>query len=783
MTLDVEDKDYSYLVDSDDEGGDEEHKRLLSAISKLDKRKRVLPSERKEPSLQVSEFHLTKESSDQNTVHLGELAKSLRLKSSHVEIARNLKAAQKKAKTLPRPLEKPAAERIRRGVGYDNVKEQVTKWDPVVFRQRVSDNLQFPLKPATPIHVDYEDFLSRDQTATELERQMAEVLNGSSAVQKEREEEEEEFPLSIEEMIERRKELAKFRAQESYRQAKARRQNKIKSKKFHRYARRERIREQIKEFEELQQKDPEAALERLEQIEKERALERASLRHRSTGAWAKNQAVRAKYDKESRQVLAEQLRFSKQLTQKVQVESESSDEGELEAESNIPSTDNPWMSQPKTEEEVDSFLSGYRKYWMEKTQKAPEESDLKEDEQKTLQEPPVLDSKQKALLESAVVSHSEIYENVEDNSSKPLELKSKVNGVSKKEKQKMKAITTPTDKKPTAISSGGKWVVTPLECPSTPKVSSIIDMFENLSDKMARKIGQKIDCLKGELVSQEPSEHNEEKRKGATTKRKEKSSNPPEFKRQKVQIDLDEELDEGRGDERSSNANDFIKLVKENAKTVATGEAVAQKPASATELDPNKFMKARSVKLNTELPDEITGGDEGLDDSDNEGGEKEKMMTISEAFADDDVVADFDQEKNNAVDKSKPEDINLHLPGWGSWGGHNIKPNKRKKSRFMVKMPEAPPRRDENKGNLYINEAEDSNARAHQVSELPFPFTRVKDFEANLRAPIGNTFIPESAHRKLIKPPIVTKMGRIIEPMEKEVLVKRDENAKRKKRK
>lgn len=168
------------------------------------------------------------------------------------------------------------------------------------------------------------------------------------------------------------------------------------------------------------------------------------------------------------------------------------------------------------------------------------------------------------------------------------------------------------------------------------------------------------------------------------------------------------------------------------------------------------------------------------------------------------------QEKQEAIDKSKPEDISLHLPGWGEWAGHNIKPNNRKRKRFMVKMPEPPPRRDENKGNLIVNESEDSSARAHQVrscainafnfvrkldfcnfistnmlqfsvlqvSELPFPFTRVKDFEASVRAPVSNTFIPESAHRKLIKPPVRTKMGAIIEPIDKEVLVKRQKNKK-----
>lgn len=74
------------------------------------------------------------------------------------------------------------------------------------------------------------------------------------------------------------------------------------------------------------------------------------------------------------------------------------------------------------------------------------------------------------------------------------------------------------------------------------------------------------------------------------------------------------------------------------------------------------------------------------------------------------------QEKEDAIQKNKPEDISLHLPGWGEWAGHNVKPNKRKSKRFVVKMPEAPPRRDENKGNVIINESEDSAARAHLVS-------------------------------------------------------------------
>ena len=57
-----------------------------------------------------------------------------------------------------------------------------------------------------------------------------------------------------------------------------------------------------------------------------------------------------------------------------------------------------------------------------------------------------------------------------------------------------------------------------------------------------------------------------------------------------------------------------------------------------------------------------------------------------------------------------------------------------------------------------------------QVSELPYPFESVTDYEASIRAPIGNTWVPETAHRKLIAPRIVTLQGQIIAPMTEDAL-------------
>lgn len=129
----------------------------------------------------------------------------------------------------------------------------------------------------------------------------------------------ESYLLSVEEAMATHSEMAKLRALQSYAMSKAKRQNKIKSKKYHRLLRKSKIKLQMKEFEELQKKDPEAAMVKLEELERARVQERMSLKHRNTSKWAKMQAARAKYDKDSRMALSEQLKISRDLTQKVQV--------------------------------------------------------------------------------------------------------------------------------------------------------------------------------------------------------------------------------------------------------------------------------------------------------------------------------------------------------------------------------------------------------------------------------------------------------------------------------
>ena len=57
------------------------------------------------------------------------------------------------------------------------------------------------------------------------------------------------------------------------------------------------------------------------------------------------------------------------------------------------------------------------------------------------------------------------------------------------------------------------------------------------------------------------------------------------------------------------------------------------------------------------------------------------LMTIAEAFDDDDVVEEFVAEKQQVEEEEQEKDVDLFVPGWGSWAGAGIVPSKQRRNR------------------------------------------------------------------------------------------------------
>lgn len=94
---------------------------------------------------------------------------------------------------------------------------------------------------------------------------------------------------------------------------------------------------------------------------------------------------------------------------------------------------------------------------------------------------------------------------------------------------------------------------------------------------------------------------------------------------------------------------------------------------------------------------------------------QQKRIDIQQAFANDDVMEEFVKEKSDIEDAAKPKDVDLSLPGWGTWAGVGIKPSEKKKKVFTKKADPAPPRKDKNLSHVIINEEKSKLFSKNQV--------------------------------------------------------------------
>lgn len=135
--------------------------------------------------------------------------------------------------------------------------------------------------------------------------------------------------LTVEEVAARRTELRQMRELMFRAEAKAKRVSKIKSKTYRRIQKKERQKNQLS-LEELEELDADAAAEQRMKMEVDRAKERATMRHKNTGKWAKSMLARGDLDQDQRREITEQLERGELLRRKIKGldDDESEDDGD-----------------------------------------------------------------------------------------------------------------------------------------------------------------------------------------------------------------------------------------------------------------------------------------------------------------------------------------------------------------------------------------------------------------------------------------------------------------------
>ncbi|NXF23275.1 UT14C protein, partial [Rhodinocichla rosea] len=695
-------------------------------------------AERSEVSGQVSEFNVTCKVSHLwggagEKLVLSDLLQPIHPKSTLGSVRKELARVKRKA-AVELPLSKEEAKRVVREAAYVTTSKDVGKGGGVVLQNRRAEQLVFPLRQGGGTVTPLERVTSAWKAQTPLEQEIFGLLHKTQQPVTDPLLTPEEMAsvqaMSLEEARRRRAELQKARAVQSYYEAKARRAKRIKSKKYHRVLKKSRRRQALKEFEQLHKSDPVAALARLEELEQlrmsasppRRALllgelsvmllfpqERMSLKHQNKGKWARSRAIMAKYDLEARKAMQEQLARNKELMQKVQVEPPEEELCEVPEEDTdtmalpMPSGANPWMlGKP-------SGLAGGGE-----AQEGPRDD----------------------IVPGAVENGGGMEEEEEELSEEEALLQ---DGGGKRRERAGSPEGQGRDHAYLSLLSarGGDHFYPQHVGPDETEIGAGGGRDSPVPPVCAE-----------ELVSAG-------------------RGGPPQAQEQLLLL---EQLRRVRGGEDvESLAKD--ELVEEQEKLVAlrAGKRAQQQEKGRPEDRHTKKAPAKRKMISLEAvldgkPQEMGCPSLPVVLEEEEGGIEQRGM-ITEAFAGDDVVADFRREKRKAEEAGKPQPVNLVLPGWGEWGGTGLKPSARKVKRFLIKPPPAPPRKDQHLPHVIMSEKRGGDAAAHQVSELPFPFERHQQFEQSMRTPVGPTWNTQRAFQKLTAPRGGTRTGHIIQPI------------------
>uniref|UniRef100_A0A5G2QFJ2 UTP14A small subunit processome component n=1 Tax=Sus scrofa TaxID=9823 RepID=A0A5G2QFJ2_PIG len=661
-------KDYS-LSTSEDEGdsdGERKHQKLLEAISSLDGKNRQKLTERSEASLKVSEFNVSSEGSGEKLV-LSDLLEPIKTSSSVAAVKKQLNRVKSK-KTVELPLHREEIERAR-----------------TPLEQEIFNLLHKNKQPVT------------DPLLTPVEKASLKAM-------------------SLEEAKMRRAELQRARALQSYYEARARREKKIKSKKYHKVLKKGKAKQALKEFEKLRKVNPAAALEELEKLEKARMMERMSLKHQNSGKWAKSKAIMAKYDLEARQAMQEQLARNKELTQKIQRASESEEEEGGAKEEGEPLV-------PDVVNEVQVKVNGPNPWMFRNHSSDAREAEVQEGPEEGAE--PAGHEASESEEEGPGAEEDMLLKEFEERRS--LRQKSGLNG--------------PVGSPETKDSS------------SQEVLSELRALAQRLNKENRRSGRQEVSAArKGTVLQVQREEPAEEEEEPLLLQRPERAQTLDELEELGREGCLqNEELPRAavEGQQLETNPNNHL------------GATPKEKKRKEQMIDLQNLLTTKSPSVKSlAVPTTV----EELEDEE----ERDQRQMIKEAFAGDDVIRDFLKEKREAVEASKPKDVDLTLPGWGEWGGVGLKPSAKKRRRFLIKTPEGPPRKDKNLPNVIISEQRNIHAAAHQVRVLPYPFTHHQQFERTIQTPIGSTWNTQRAFQKLTMPKVVTKPGHIIKPIKAE---------------
>ncbi|PTB68901.1 Utp14-domain-containing protein [Trichoderma citrinoviride] len=661
----------------------------------------------------------SKPSSNQQKIDLGDLGLSGLNDPFMKQSVKLLKKESKETrpgatKKLAVPLSRREQGRLDRAVAYQKTNETLDRWTETVKQNRRAEHLIFPLpQNSDSAGLDRSELqpLSLKNAATELESTIMGIMEQSGlSLEKEKKPKKQEFDEEGN-LLTRKQVLERKRLEREInsREAKrAKRIKKIKSKAYHRVHRKQRERDEMAAKEAMAEAGEIDSEEEREAQDRRRALERVGQRHKDS-KWAKmgSKAKRAVWDDDFRSGLTEMARKDEELRRRKEGKS-SRGAGDDSDETSSSGSDSDDDDVAKIRRQLDEL----------------EQED---------------DEPQSRLMKMKFMQKAEAARK-KANDDLIQEIRRELDG-------EEGAQVSDEEEKGGEIGRRqyGTGAANPFSMARDN--SSAREAREKRSKEEARKEREEVRFANGDGA---PHVANGSVNHAWSTPAEATSSIAGAWSR-----------DDSRRKKSSSARADDLDL---NANILTASQPSKPKPKSSSSTTPKKSR-----------PQDDNNDDDTSSESDADSENRLPLAIrdkalVARAFAGEDVVAEFQREKEEIAEADDDKIIDNTLPGWGSWVGEGIsaREKKRHQGRFLTKVEgvKKKDRKDAKLDKVIINEKRVKKNDRYLASQLPFPFESRQQYERALRLPVGPEWMTKETFQENTKPRVIIKQG-IIKPMSK----------------
>ncbi|KAJ6404185.1 hypothetical protein OIU84_012382 [Salix udensis] len=708
------------LDDDVEDEDDERHLRMLQGITGMpsqafqDRKKTKVVSE----GYPESEYNPTRDVLDgDGRIAIEDLLESIQGKPGYRELRKITRQVEKKGKVLQAPLPKEDRDRLERSAAYEQSKKDITRWEPLVKRNREAPTIMFD-KDTDSGFSTIGAIASEFEPRTEFEKKMSSLVNDDNVMAAHKEDGSRLLELnkiSLEDYISSRNHIAKMRSLLFRHEVKMKRVKKIKSKTYHRLLKKDRLKGSVGI-----PMDAEEAKELAMKQEFKRAEERMTLRHKNQSKWAQRIVKRGidTQDEGTRAAMAEQLHQHALLTRKMNSMKDSSSSDDSSDEEDSENSDG------SDEDKAPKLLAKAR----EKTRRVLEEDDG------------VPDSGVLSLpfMKRALKKRKEAAD--EEGRLAIQEFESSLKELEDTDEAKITKTGTVIEPKNKIRSSSYS-----SDSEAELEAQEDIDIGLGRTDDMQNNINvNSVSLYVDADIPQDSVLKNSELVKDLGPK-------------MTYEVSI---LQSNTWKKMSSSRNEVDTNGKRSQKVV--------EPATH-----NQDIEFEGVGEDSDADSEGQMLD-GILSSEHKSSYKlpSQAELIREAFAGDDVQEEFNKDKEEIMNLENPEpEKPAQLPGWGQWTRVQKKKGlpswvleehenaKRKREEALRK------RKDAHLKHVIISEKLDKKAEKLLTGTLPYPFTSKEVFEQSIRMPIGPEFNPATAVRALNRPEVVKKQGLIIKPI------------------